>query len=510
MDLFLVLVIFVIVLAVVLFLRRSRKTDAGSYGKQLPGPKPLPIVGDSFSVDFYHLHVDLSKMVAKYGPLFQVNLMGQKAIVINDSKLLKKAFASDTYGNVFNDRADSFFGKYFEFDCHGVVFGKMNKTTLTLRKMFHRGLKLYGDGIEHFEMNSSDEFKRLIDDLGATNAQDLDLYPVLRKSVANSTATLMTGKTPEDYDHKIIWQFIDPGNIMIDSGIAFIFDLIPWVRLLPGKFGNLYRKALKARDTFLDRYYFGAKRSLSNPDEVGEPGLIKTLFRLKEEENQRNTSDFISEDNMKALCVGLIFASTETTTAALYNSFALLIVYRDTAKRIQEEVDRVVGRGRLPRLSDRQNMPYTVATVFEVLRYTTAQGPLSVPHRVMEDQNFEGYHFPKHAVILPNHWYMHHDPKLWTDPWRFQPERFLDAGGKLLPPEHETRQNFIAFSIGRRDCVGENLGKSRMFLYLATLLQSFDLVPGVTEELPDTDPRNYVPGINLRVKNYNCRAMPRM
>ena len=130
--------------------------------------------------------------------------------------------------------------------------------------------------------------------------------------------------------------------------------------------------------------------------------------------------------------------------------------------------------------------------------------------RVMEDRNFEGWYFPKHSVIIPNHWYILRDPKYWTDPWRFVPERFLDPQGNLLPPEHETRRNFISFGTGSRDCVGENLGKSRLFLYLAIVLQSFDLVPGVTEELPDTDPRNLLPGINLQAKNYKIRVIPRV
>ena len=45
---------------------------------------------------------------------------------------------------------------------------------------------------------------------------------------------------------------------------------------------------------------------------------------------------------------------------------------------------------------------------------------------------------------------------------------------------------------------------------LATLLQSFDIVPASDGQLPDTDPRSYNPGIGLRVKNHLCRAVARM
>ena len=383
MDTVSVILILIVILVSVLYLTRGRrKTSDPSMGKTLPGPKPLPIVGNSMMFDFYHLHNDLHKLVVQYGPMFQLNLMGQTAIVISDVNLLKKAFNSDTYVDVFNDRADSFFGKFFEFDCNGLVFGKMNRKTLLMRKMFHRGLKLYGDGVEHFETVSEDEFRRLVDELSDKNGQEFDLYPLLRKSIANSTSILMSGKTPDDEEHKLLWNFIDPGNVILDSGTAFVFDMFPWARLLPfGKFGRLYRQAIKAENRILEHYYYAEKRSLSNPNTVDEPSIIKSMFRVRDEENARTNSDYFTETNLKALTIGLIFAATETSTHALYNLFALMVVYRDVAKRVQEEIDHVVGRGRLPRLSDRASMPFTVATTFEGLRYTTAQGPLSVPHR---------------------------------------------------------------------------------------------------------------------------------
>ena len=383
MDTVSVILILVVILASVLYMTRGRRrTREPSLGKTLPAPKPLPIVGNSLMFDFYHLHNDLHKLVGQYGPIFQLNLMGQTAVVISDVKLLKRAFSSDVYGDVFNDRADSFFGKFFEFDCNGIIFGKMTKKTMQMRKMFHRAMKLYGDGVDNFETISADEFRRLVDDISDKNQQEFDMYPLLRKSIANSTSILMSGKTPDNDEHRLLWDFIDPGNVMLDSGVAFVLDMFPWTRLLPfGKFGKLYRQGTKAWNTILERYYFAAKRSLSNPDTAEEPSIIKSMLRIRDEENMKANSDYFTETNLKAMVTSLILAATETSTVALYNLLALMVTYRDVAKRVQEEIDHVVGRGRLPKLSDRANMPFTVATTFEGMRYTAGQGPLSAPHR---------------------------------------------------------------------------------------------------------------------------------
>jgi len=42
-------------------------------------------------------------------------------------------------------------------------------------------------------------------------------------------------------------------------------------------------------------------------------------------------------------------------------------------------------------------------------------------------------------------WYIHHDEKIWGDPWVFRPERFLDDADKLLPMDHQARQAYVCF-----------------------------------------------------------------
>ena len=58
----------------------------------------------------------------------------------------------------------------------------------------------------------------------------------------------------------------------------------------------------------------------------------------------------------------------------------------------------------------------------------------------------------------------------------------------------------MAFSTGHRECPAGIFGRSRVFLYLVTVLQSFDILSASDGQLPDTDPRSYTPGIDLRVK----------
>ena len=93
----------------------------------------------------------------------------------------------------------------------------------------------------------------------------------------------------------------------------------------------------------------------------------------------------------------------------------------------------------------------------------------------------------------------------------FDPECFFfNSEGLLFPPDHPTRRNLLEFSTGHRECPGENFGKSRVFLYLAMILQSFGIIPASDGKLPNTDPRDYFPGAILKVKPHCCRAISRM
>ena len=74
-------------------------------------------------------------------------------------------------------------------------------------------------------------------------------------------------------------------------------------------------------------------------------------------------------------------------------------------------------------------------------------------------------------MVVPLLWAMNRDPKLWPDPLQFRPERFIDPDtGALRKPDY-----FMPFQCGRRMCVGDEMGRSVIFLFSVTLLQRFRL-----------------------------------
>ncbi|PSN45972.1 Methyl farnesoate epoxidase [Blattella germanica] len=109
-----------------------------------------------------------------------------------------------------------------------------------------------------------------------------------------------------------------------------------------------------------------------------------------------------------------------------------MVLYPALQKKVQMELDDVVGRERLPSFSDRPKLRYTEATLNEIYRHGS-NAPLGLPHAIMglEDVDFRGYTIPKDARVIINLHGMHNERKYWRDPGNFRPDRFLDDHGNL-------------------------------------------------------------------------------
>ena len=62
----------------------------------------------------------------------------------------------------------------------------------------------------------------------------------------------------------------------------------------------------------------------------------------------------------------------------------------------------------------------------------------------------------------------------WGDGKVFRPQRFLDDDGNVLKNKY-----FIPFSVGKRQCLGETLAKTELFLFFTGLVQQYRFLPEV-------------------------------
>jgi cytochrome P450 len=115
---------------------------------------------------------------------------------------------------------------------------------------------------------------------------------------------------------------------------------------------------------------------------------------------------------------------------------------------------------------------------------------LGLPHRVMEDDFYDGRFIPKGSIVFANIWAMSRDPNIFPEPDRFNPERFLEKVDDETARWRDPR--VFVFGFGRRRCPGNHLVESSIWLMLVAILAMLDI-----EKPRDSDGKEIEPDVKF-------------
>jgi cytochrome P450 len=163
----------------------------------------------------------------------------------------------------------------------------------------------------------------------------------------------------------------------------------------------------------------------------------------------------------------LLLAGHETTAATLTWTWYLLSQHPEVERRLQSEVDEVLGGGR-PTLADVPRLVYTRMVVDEVLRLYPPVWLL--PRKAVGDDRLGGYLIPAGSDVLVCVYTMHRHPDFWDKAEDFNPQRFADENSA-----HRVSGSYLPFGIGPRTCVGSRFGLMEVILAVAVIAQRYSL-----------------------------------
>ncbi|TBU30022.1 cytochrome P450 [Dichomitus squalens] len=183
------------------------------------------------------------------------------------------------------------------------------------------------------------------------------------------------------------------------------------------------------------------------------------------------------EEGMAMSAVAMVNAA-DLDTAPLGSLFPALCLHPEVHRKARAELDSVVGPNRLPTFADRDALPCVIAIAKELLRWHSAL-PLGIARCSVAADEYEGYFIPANRTILVNSWSIVHDPENYPEPDRFLLERFLNDG-KL--DSDVTDPSGVAFGFGRRICTERYFADEALFIFVACVLQVFDINPPLDED----------------------------
>ncbi|XP_040290392.1 cytochrome P450 2C23-like [Bufo bufo] len=421
-----------------------------------PGPTPVPLLGTPQYMDFRDPKIYL-KLSQEYGSVFTIWKMSEPVIVLCGFETVKDALIN---------HAEQFSGRpiipVMEVSTKGYDIN--GPRWRSLRRFAMAYLRKWGAGKRTLEMRVLVETKYLLQAVSETGGKPFNLSMLLSCAVGNIISSLLFGEKFDYQDEKLRELVSCTARYIkaVKSPLSTLCNIVPVLLKIP----YIRNKAIEDT-TYIQRFvtkYMEHHKGTFNP--VSPKDYIDHYLRKIKEVEHEVDADFCDFSLLGTL-VGLLAAGIDTTSSTLKFMLMLIAHYPDVQAKVQQEIDEVTKSLRPPELMDKPQMPYTNAVIHEVQRVLDL-APTALFHATTEDVKFRGYSIPKGTTVIPFLTSVLTDPSQWETPEEFNPRHFLNEEGQF-----RTKLAFMAFSVGKRACLGENLASMNLFLFFSSLLQKF-------------------------------------
>ncbi|XP_071816908.1 cytochrome P450 2U1-like isoform X2 [Apostichopus japonicus] len=452
-----ILLSLLVVLVLALVARHFRRSDHVP-----PGPKGWPIIGNAFTMTGENLYATLTEYSRTYGGIFSLQLGPKLVIILNTLDVAKEAYVDQA--SAFSKRFMPPAIRYIVGQEGSLIFGD-GPIWKEQRKFLLSAFREFGVGKKSLQERVNEEASYVLEVIERAKGQPINIHFVINNAVSNIICSLSFGER-FDYNDENFQNLLKKLHVNVSSiSLGGIVHVFPFLMETP-IYGYL-KKNFQSLVDFVRRLSKEHSETF-NGNDIRDI-LDKYLLEIQKQEDSGEESHFKRSDDWR-LVFELFLAGTDTTTNTLLFTILFATYYPDIQQKISDEIDEVVGGARRPQLSDRPNMPYTEATILEVLRMRPA-APLGVPRSVSADTKVGGYFIPKGTGVFLNAFAINHDPQVWDRPYEFDPTRFLSPDGKKLIKN----DSLMTFGTGRRACVGENLAKMELFFFVTNIFQRFHL-----------------------------------
>ncbi len=466
--------------------------------RHLPGPRAVPLFGNSLQIDKMRVRLTLQRWAKEYGGVYRIRWPLGDTLVVSDYENLHKILVER--GNDFAGRIPGFRFEFIEYS-GSVVLMEPNKVWRKIRKVSHRYMKQFGDGMSRLEQillqNADYMLSKFSSDLG----KPVDTWGILRTATLQSISVLLLGRMlePEDPLLQLLLQYErDLFRLTEMTFGTLLLDNFPFLIHAPLQASLDLKNFRRLQDECWCRI-----KQMQSKSEV--ESLTQMLLDLAAEESDpeaRTRGSLHTETYAKMTSLALILAGVSTTPRVMYGLVNTMAFRMDIQEKVYTEISHVLSQEGISRITvaQRSRMPYMRATILECLRVFTPAPIGAIFHTALADQELPGYGvIPKGTIVVINLWTLHHDETFWHDPDVFRPERFLDEDGQLLPPDHPNRKHLMPFGAGPRVCLGEVFAMTRLFLWTAAIVNKFEITPSPMSDKSWMDPNVHLDATALHL-----------
>ncbi|KAL3273877.1 hypothetical protein HHI36_015303 [Cryptolaemus montrouzieri] len=356
-----------------------------------------------------------------------------------------------------------------------------------MRQMFVLVQKCAEDFVTYFDQNSSDiievelkdTFTRYTNDIIASTA-----FGIQCDSLGNpQNEFYVRGKQTTNFSG--FWRNLKFMLVLISPWLGKLFK----TRIFDEEVSTFFRRIIR------ETIDYRKKNNIERPDMINLLMHTKKASMIEEESKNVEESNFaaveehleakhpqeikgdLSLDDMTSQALIFFFAGFDTVSTAMCFMAYELAANPDIQQRLIEELDDFRAVNKSLTYEGLAKLIYLDMVLSESLRKwppTLATDRQCVkPYTIKPENSHEN---PIHLTTEDSIWVptyaLHHDPRYWKNPEKFDPERFSPENkGKIVP------YTYLPFGVGPRNCIGSRFALMEVKAVFYGILGRFEIVP---------------------------------
>lgn len=433
--------------------------------RDLPGPRGLPILGNSLQIDPSRLHLFAEEWSRKYGDYFRLRLGGRDLLVIKNPEAIASVLRDRPEGFQRTTRMNEI-AKEMGFDGLFSVNGEQwrRQRPMVMAGLDPAHIKSYFPALVRVTQRFARRWRRAAD-----AGETIDLQADLMRYTVDVTAGLAFGvdiNTLES-DREVIQSHLDKVFPALHRRLLAPFPYWRWLKLPADRKLAWHLEQLRlAVEGFIA---MARSRMDADPSLRTRPAnLIEAMIAARDTEGSG-----LQDADVAGNVLTMLLAGEDTTANTLAWMIYLLTRNPEATRRARDEVRAVVGLQALPTQYEQLSaLPFVEACAHETMRLKPVAPLLIV--QAARDGVVGGIRIPAGHLLMLLMRPAATDERHFPDAHAFDPERWL-ADGAPGRAASSAKRVAMPFGAGPRLCPGRYLAMQEIKMVIAMLLGGFEI-----------------------------------